>query len=131
MSKLENFEKMTATMHRAEHEKAKIDEFYRGGVVNSFNLTFEMAWKAMKEWNESEGTVSDTIGSPRSIIKTSFQFGLIATDDEPIWLNMLDSRNHLIHIYDEDATNRNIDRIFDEFIPAFDRLLERLKQSRQ
>ena len=87
-----------------------------------------MAWKAMKEWNESEGTGFDTTGSPRSIIKTSFQFGLIATDDELIWLDMLDFRNHLIHIYDEDATNRNVMRIFDEFIPAFDKLLAKLKQ---
>ena len=128
MSKLENFEKMVATMHRAEREMVFQNEFYRNGVVNSFNLTFEMAWKAMKEWNESEGTGSDTTGSPRSTIKTSFQFGLIATDDELIWLDMLDFRNHLIHIYDEDATNRNVMRIFDEFIPAFDKLLAKLKQ---
>lgn len=128
MSKLENFEKMVATMHRAEREMVFQNEFYRNGVVNLFNLTFEMAWKAMKEWNESEGIVSNTIESPRSTIKTSFQFGLIATDDELIWLDMLDSRNHLIHIYDEDATNRNVMRIFDKFIPAFDRLLAKLKR---
>ena len=128
MSKLENFEKMVATMHRAEREMVFQNEFYRNGVVNLFNLTFEMAWKAMKEWNESEGIVSNTIESPRSTIKTSFQFGLIATDDQLIWLDMLDSRNHLIHIYDEDATNRNVMRIFDKFIPAFDRLLAKLKR---
>ena len=128
MSKLENFEKMVATMHRAEREMVFQNEFYRNGVVNLFNLTFEMAWKAMKEWNESEGIVSNTIESPRSTIKTSFQFGLIATDDELIWLDMLDSRNHLIHIYGEDATNRNVMRIFDKFIPAFDRLLAKLKR---
>ena len=128
MSKLENFEKMVATMHRAEREMVFQNEFYRNGVVNLFNLTFEIAWKAMKEWNESEGIVSNTIESPRSTIKTSFQFGLIATDDELIWLDMLDFRNHLIHIYDEDATNRNVMRIFDKFIPAFDRLLAKLKR---
>ena len=66
------------------------------GIIQSFEFTFELAWKTLKDYMEALGT--DT-HFPRETIKSAFQAGLI--NNGKIWLDMLDKRNLLAHIYDE------------------------------
>ncbi len=69
------------------------------GMVGLFSVCFEQSWKAMKELLEDNGYDSAQTGSPRHIIKTAYQAGMI--DDEELWLSALISRNNVAHAYNQ------------------------------
>lgn len=93
------------------------DEIYHMGIIWQFNLTFELSWKALREILLFHGVNKAETGSPREIIKSAYQFHFIS--DEDIWLDMLKSRNQVIHIYDEDIVVELVNLIFDKYIPVF------------
>lgn len=70
------------------------------GLVGLFGIVFEQAWKMMKEVLEYHGYAQSSTGSPRTIIKTAFQTGMI--DDEEAWLKALVARNNVAHSYNEE-----------------------------
>lgn len=49
MTKLDNFERSLTVLQSADRAKSLKDDIYRMGVIGQFNLTFELAWKALKE----------------------------------------------------------------------------------
>lgn len=69
------------------------------GMVGLFSVCFEQSWKAMKELLEDNGYDSAQTGSPRHIIKTAYQAGMI--DDEELWLSALLPRNNVAHAYNQ------------------------------
>ena len=69
----------------------------RGGLIQFFEVTFELAWKLMKDYLESEGF---EVRSPRETIKTAFQAGLIK--DGHLWMAALEDRNLTTHTYQEE-----------------------------
>ena len=48
MKKLENFSNCLAVLKSADFEQANENDIYRMGVIGQFNLTFELAWKALQ-----------------------------------------------------------------------------------
>ena len=115
MKKIDEFIKSLAVLLRSNRDFN--DEIYRMGIVGQFNLTFELSWKALREILLFHGVNKAEIGSPREIIKSAYQFHFIS--DEDIWLDMLKSRNQVIHIYDEDIVVELVNLIFDKYIPVF------------
>ena len=124
MKKLDAFDKSLEVLRRAEREKAASDEFYRSGVINKFNLTFELAWKAVREVLEIHGVSNFKTGSPREILKTAYQFNFLS--DEKVWLDMLKSRNTIAHVYDETAALELANAIFDNYMAALVNLREKI-----
>ena len=49
MKKLENFSNCLEVLKSADFEMADNNDIYRTGVIGQFNLTFELAWKALQE----------------------------------------------------------------------------------
>jgi len=76
----------------------------RAGLIQFYEMSFELAWKIMKDYLEEEGY---EIQSPRAAIKQAFQSGLIA--DGESWLKALKDRNLTVHTYDE-ATAMEVER---------------------
>ena len=73
------------------------DEFVLSGTVQKYNLTFDIAWKVMKDiLVKYHGIQSFATGSPRETLRTAHSIGLI---DDDIWMNMLEDRNNLAHDY--------------------------------
>jgi nucleotidyltransferase substrate binding protein (TIGR01987 family) len=73
----------------------------RTAAIKNFELTYELAWKAMKrllEFREAE-----TLPTTSSVIKKAFRYGLI--DDEKKWLELIQLRNKAVHTYGEDLAN--------------------------
>ncbi len=66
------------------------------GIIQSFEFTFELSWKTMKDYLEAQGVVCSF---PREVIKQAFHYQLIS--DGKTWLEMLSRRNQLAHTYDE------------------------------
>lgn len=69
------------------------------GLVALYEICFEQAWKAIKESLEENGAPEGKTGSPKMIIKTAFQMGMIG--DEELWLNALQARNNVAHAYNQ------------------------------
>ena len=69
------------------------------GMVGLFSVCFEQAWKAMKEVLQENGFPEGKTGSPKVILKTAYQAGMIK--DENIWMDALVSRNNVAHAYHE------------------------------
>ena len=67
------------------------------GLVGLFEICFEQSWKAMKEILEFNGVAEGQTGSPRQILKSAYQAGMIKNED--IWLEALRSRNNVAHAY--------------------------------
>ncbi len=49
MKKLENFTNSLSILAEADFKLAEENDIYRTGIIGQFNLTFELAWKALQE----------------------------------------------------------------------------------
>lgn len=67
------------------------------GLVALYEICFEQSWKAIKELLEENGAPEGKTGSPKMILKTAYQMGMI--QDEGIWLNALQARNNVVQAY--------------------------------
>ncbi|MDZ7924629.1 MAG: nucleotidyltransferase substrate binding protein [Marinagarivorans sp.] len=60
-------------------ELEKLSVIERAGMIQFFEISFELAWKVLKDYQEEEGF---SISSPRDAIKTAFQYQLIGNGKE-------------------------------------------------
>lgn len=119
MKKFENYKSNLAILVSAKNEDLN-NEFILSGIINKFNLQFELGWKVLKELMKYEGLAVANTGSPREIIKAAYtMYDFI---DEDKWLQMLKDRNNLAHIYDGEAAKRLVRTILDIYISEFIRL---------
>lgn len=126
MKKLENFANSLKILKSADFNQAANDEIYRMGVIGQFNLTFELAWKALQEVLKIHGMAAADTGSPREILQLGYKVGFI--DDSSVWLLMLKKRNTSVHIYDEEEADELLILIRDSFTAALEGLADTLKE---
>ena len=124
MKKLDNFINCLTILANADFKMAETNDIYRTGVIGQYNLTFELAWKALQEIMRKHGVEDSYTGSPREILQLGYKFGFI--DDSETWLLMLKKRNTSVHIYNEEEVDELILLIRDSFIPAFTALKDTL-----
>ena len=117
MKKLDNFSNYLRVLKNADFELADSNEIYRTGVIGQFNLTFELAWKALQAVLRLHGAEGADTGSPREILQLGYKFGFI--NDSSVWLLMLKKRNLSVNIYNEEDVEEMIVLIRDSFITAF------------
>ncbi len=120
MKKIDNFSKSLHVLQSADFELVHKDEIYRTGIVGQFNLTFELAWKALQAVLRQHGVAEAENGSPREILGLGYKFHFV--DDSDVWLRMLKKRNLSVHIYDEEEIDELISEIRESFIKAFQNL---------
>lgn len=126
MKKLDNFGNCLNVLKNADFELANNNDIYRTGIIGLFNLTFELAWKVLKEVLVIHGAEGSETGSPREILQIGYKYGFV--DDSAVWLAMLKKRNTSVHIYSEDEIDEMLLLIRDSFIPAFAALENTLKK---
>lgn len=68
----------------------------RAGLIQFFEMAFELSWKLLKDYLDAEGYA---IKSPREAIKQAFQVELI--QDGHAWIQALEDRNLTTHTYNE------------------------------
>ena len=113
MKKLENFSNCLEVLKSADFEMADNNDIYRTGVIGQFNLTFELAWKALQEILKMHGADGAATGSPREILQLGYKLGFV--DDAAVWLLMLKKRNTSVHIYNEQEVDEFLDIIVDDY----------------
>ena len=91
MKKLDNFSNCLTILRNADFKLADNNDIYRTGVIGQFNLTFELAWKALQEILRLHGAEGADTGSPREILQLGYKLGFV--NDSAVWLLMLKKRN--------------------------------------
>lgn len=97
------------------------------GLVALFEICFEQSWKMMKEILESHSFYPDKIASPRTIIKISYQYGMI--DDEKTWLEIQNTRNILAHTYSEEDSLETVAKIKASYLETFLKLKAEVEEN--
>lgn len=75
----------------------------QAGLIQTYEFTFELAWKTLKDYLEMEGF---TVPSPRATLRQAFQCGYIQLGD--VWLKALNDRNLTAHTYDDEVAKEVI-----------------------
>ncbi|MED4850603.1 nucleotidyltransferase substrate binding protein [Caldifermentibacillus hisashii] len=96
-------------------------EIEKAGLIQFFEITFELAWKVLKDYLEAQGYI---VKSPRETIKQAYQMEVI--DDGHVWIEALSSRNLTTHAYDEQFTEKFVQDIQQVYFPLFKSLYEKL-----
>ena len=124
MKKLDNFINCLTILANADFKMAETNDIYRTGVIGQYNLTFELAWKALQEIMRKHGVEDSYTGSPREILQLGYKFGFI--NNSETWLLMIKKPNTSDQIYNEEEVDELILLIRDSFIPAFTALKDTL-----
>lgn len=98
-------------------------ELERAGIIQFFEMTFELAWKVLKDYLEAE---EYSVKSPRETVKKAFQIGLI--DNGHIWIDALSDRNLTTHTYDEELAKKMTYEIITLYLPELQKMHEKLAQ---
>ena len=97
------------------------------GLVGLFEVCLEQSWKAMKEILQENGFDEGKTGSPRQILKTAYQAGMI--QDEELWIAALVSRNNVAHAYNKEVALDIIYNTKDKYYKMFERLVKVLREN--
>jgi len=100
------------------------DELDKDGVIQRFEFTFELLWKALKIYLEHQGIIVKT---PRDSFVEAFRINLF--DDEKIFLDMLEDRNNASHIYNKVTSEKIFNRIKKNYSSEIAKIIDQLKIS--
>lgn len=117
-----NFEKAMAHLSEAV-ALGRYDALTQAGLIQMFEVAFELAWKTLKDRLEFEGQVAQ---SPREVIKLAFQNNLLSQGE--VWIEALDNRNLLSHTYDQKMSDEARELIRSRYFSLLKNLYDRLKK---
>ena len=101
-------------------------DFVLEGTVLNFSLTFDIAWKVLKDILVKKLEILDfAIGSPRETLQQAFTNGLI---DDDRWMQMLKTRNYLAHDYDGTFAEKKFQDIIEIYCPLFEKMKQQVKK---
>ena len=120
--RFENFEKTYKLLKKYSNQSIN-NELEKAGIIQFFDMAFELAWKVLKDYLESEGYM---VKSPRETIKQAFQIGLI--DNGHIWIDALANRNLTTHTYDEELASKMAKEIISIYLPELEKMYNKLSK---
>ena len=94
-----------------------LNRVYIMAIVQAFEMSFELAWKTMKDYLEYTGTI---VENPRSTIKEAFVQDII--QDGQLWIEMMEARNKTSHTYKEEFARQIAESIIKTYMPLLDSL---------
>jgi len=109
MSTLESIRKdLHQALKRLDEVLAKDKtEEVRDSAVLRFEIAYELTWKFLKLILQEQHGIE--CRSPKSCLREAYQQGIIDYDQD--WLDMVDIRNRLTHIYSLDEADEVYERL--------------------
>ena len=90
------------------------DSFVLSGTSAKFSITFDLAWKVMKDILVQYYAITGFVaGSPREVLRESYKANLISDET---WMEMLKVRNELTHDYDCEIVKEHCSTIVETYI---------------
>jgi nucleotidyltransferase substrate binding protein (TIGR01987 family) len=98
----------------------------RAGVIKNFEFTYELCWKIMKRWIETNVSPDIVTGVPRiHLFRYAAENELI--NDVEKWMEFHKARNKSAHIYGEDTAQDVFDAV-KQFMPYLRDFLAQLEK---
>jgi len=123
--RFENFEKSYLLLEKYSKQNIN-NELERAGIIQFFEMTFELSWKVLKDYLEAEGYI---VKSPREAIKQAFQVELI--NDGHVWLDALSKRNLITHTYNDELAKKLTNEIKNVYLPELEILYKKLSEEKE
>ena len=120
--RFQNYEKAFLLIQRTL-EIQNPTEAEKGGIIQFYEMAFELSWKLMGDYLEELGY---RINSPREAIKQAFQAGII--EDGQKWIEALEDRNLTTHTYDEKTAQKVVYAIRTLYFPLLVQLYSFMKK---
>ena len=95
----------------------KMNNAYKLGLTQSFEIICELGWKVLKDYLFTQGIVANT---PNEVIKEAFSKEVISNGQ--IWIDMVKARNATSHEYNMDKIDvilENISSTYYEELTSF------------
>lgn len=113
MKRFQSYKNSLEALSQAR-ERDLSDSFVLSVTSAKFSITFDLAWKTMKDILIEYFAITDFVaGSPREVLKKAFQTEMITGD---VWMQMLEIRNRLTHDYDGEIVKTYCRTIVDVYI---------------
>jgi nucleotidyltransferase substrate binding protein (TIGR01987 family) len=100
------------------------DMVQKAGIIQFFEMSFELAWNQLIDYLEEQGFVE--VKSPRSALKKAFEIGLIEHGHS--WMDLLSDRNLTSHTYDEQKATELEMLIHQKYFPILQALHTKFKE---
>lgn len=118
------FESFKNSLHSLQEARVRdlTDSFVLSGTSAKFSITFDLAWKVMKDILVQYYAITGFVtGSPREVLREAFQANMIQGDE---WMEMLKIRNQLAHDYDGIIVKEHCQSIVQIYISKFEQFEE-------
>ncbi len=112
-----NYKRAFALLREALESEKGLTQLEKEGCIQRFEYAFELAWKVMKDYLESEGLIIAPL-TPANVIRTAFAARVIA--DGQAWMEALDARNKMSHTYDLATFEKVIADIRSSYLAAME-----------
>ncbi|MEZ8968684.1 HI0074 family nucleotidyltransferase substrate-binding subunit [Vibrio breoganii] len=120
--RLQNLQKANIRLEKACSQDS-YNELELAGLVQTFEFSFELTWKTLKDLLVYEGF---DVASPRSVIRTALEAKHISSEQCETLLQALMKRNLLTHTYDEENVLEAQKLILEDFSPVIASVVEYL-----
>src|ERR1700722_10365942 len=126
--RFENLDKALHRLHEALNGTAREpnNHLYQIALIGAFQFTFELSWKTMKDYLVYNGV---QVSLPRDVIKQAFHHQLI--QDGQVWIDMLEERNLMARVYQEQAALEAGKSIRESYAPAVEQMYNDLLNKRK
>jgi len=133
---LTNLEKVVTSFERVlkvVNDKARMAELdsdqqeaIRAGVIQNFELTYELSWKFIQRWlKENHPEDVELLRTRRDMFRHAAKQGLIEKSET--WFEYGDARNMTAHTYSDDKARIVFETAL-KFLPDVQYLLKQLKE---
>ena len=125
-TRFEEFQRELAELERGRKLDYENESFILKGIINSFEMLFDLSWKVMKDIiHDYCGYLDYSLEYPAVNIREAFKVSLI--NDDGIWIKMLKVRNLLTHDYDYGIARQEINNIINIYFFTFKNFEKMLK----
>lgn len=126
--RLQNLEKAYSVFIRQmdEYQSEPNRESFQLALTQAFEIIVELSWKTIKDYLENEGY--DEVYNGKEAIRFAFQRELI--HEAEVWMVALKTRNLTSHLYNSEVLHETLAFIQEQFFPALQNFLTRMKELR-
>jgi nucleotidyltransferase substrate binding protein (TIGR01987 family) len=123
--RFQNFHRAYTLLHEAlQNGTENLSLLEKEGVIPRFEYSFELAWKTLKDFLEEGGVIINPT-TPRQVIKDAFAAKVLS--DGQAWIDMLNHRNRLSHMYNSGVFEQAVVAIKNHYLPAMEALHQYLQ----
>ena len=101
---------MAYEKYSSQNEVLKLS--LRSGVIQNFEVAYELSWKFMKRWLEINISPDIVVGLTRREFYRIAKQNLLISDVKMWWI-FHEARNNTSHIYNEDVADETLNMAFD------------------